>query len=282
MPRAHRHFVPHVVWHITHRCHGKRFLLKFAQDRRRWLRWLFEAKKRYGLRVLNYIVTSNHVHLVVWDRGDGGISASMQLVAGRTAQAYNRRKGRRGAFWEDRYHATAVDTDAHLARCLVYLDLNMVRAGAVAHPSQWREGGYREIQAPPQRYGIVDLEALKALLGFDRMDRLQRSHKRWVEDRLAVGPVQREECWSEGLAVGRQSFVEHVRTRSGKQGCYHVISQHGDTYVLRECRPPYGDDCSAKMGPLSPENGVILANFCSKTMQYLGPTRMMFGKKTPA
>jgi len=32
----------------------------------------------------------------------------MQLIAGRTAQQYNRRKTRNGAFWKDRYHATAV------------------------------------------------------------------------------------------------------------------------------------------------------------------------------
>lgn len=62
MPRAHRHFLPGQLWHITHRCHEKAFLLKFARDRRRYLRWLFEAKKRFGLCVLNYVVTSNHIH----------------------------------------------------------------------------------------------------------------------------------------------------------------------------------------------------------------------------
>ena len=41
--------------------------LKFTDDRRRYLHWLFEAKKRFGLCVLDYdyiIVTSNHVHLL--------------------------------------------------------------------------------------------------------------------------------------------------------------------------------------------------------------------------
>ena len=33
----------------------------------------------------------------------------MQLIAGRTAQEYNQRKGRQGAFWDDRYHATAIE-----------------------------------------------------------------------------------------------------------------------------------------------------------------------------
>jgi len=64
---------------------------------------LFEAKKRFGLIILNYTVTSNHVHLlVVDDSGKDVISRSKQLIAGRTGQDYNRRKHRNGAFWEDR------------------------------------------------------------------------------------------------------------------------------------------------------------------------------------
>lgn len=41
MPRASRHYIPGHVWHITHRCHKKEFLLKFAMDRQAWLDWLF-------------------------------------------------------------------------------------------------------------------------------------------------------------------------------------------------------------------------------------------------
>ena len=91
MPRANRYFLPGHVWHITHRCHKKEFLLKFSKDRKRWRYWLFEAKKRYGLSVLNFIITSNHIHLLVVDRGRGEIARSMQLIAGRTAQEYNQR-----------------------------------------------------------------------------------------------------------------------------------------------------------------------------------------------
>ena len=58
MARAKRHFIPGKIWHITHRCHKREFLLKFARDRRRWMHWLFEARKRYGLTVLNHMVTS--------------------------------------------------------------------------------------------------------------------------------------------------------------------------------------------------------------------------------
>jgi hypothetical protein len=51
MPRTNRHFLPGHVWHITHRCHQKQFLLKFPRDRRRYVHRVFEAKKRFGLCV---------------------------------------------------------------------------------------------------------------------------------------------------------------------------------------------------------------------------------------
>ena len=152
MARAKRHFIPGYIWHITHRCHKREFLLKFARDRRRWLYWLYQARKRYGLTILNYTVTSNHIHLLVADDRDRGvIPKSIKLVAGRTGQEYNQRKNRKGAFWEDRYHATAVEEGEHLLRCLFYIDLNMIRAGVVNHPSMWPFCGYNEIQKPRKK-----------------------------------------------------------------------------------------------------------------------------------
>jgi len=65
MPRANRHFLLGQVWHFTHHCHKQDFLLKFSKDRTNWIKWLYESRQRYGLCILNYIVTSNHIHLMV-------------------------------------------------------------------------------------------------------------------------------------------------------------------------------------------------------------------------
>ncbi len=59
MTRANRHYIPGGIWHITHRCHKKEFLLKFAHDRHRFMSWLREAHKRFGIQILNYTATSN-------------------------------------------------------------------------------------------------------------------------------------------------------------------------------------------------------------------------------
>lgn len=75
MPRANRFVLHGHVWLIAHRSHQREFLLKFSRDRTIYLRWLIEAKKRFGICVLYYVVTSNHVHLLVLDKGGGEIAA---------------------------------------------------------------------------------------------------------------------------------------------------------------------------------------------------------------
>lgn len=254
MPRANRHFLPGQLWHITHRCHEKSFLFKFVRDRRRYLHWVFEAKKRFRLRVLNYVVTSNHIHLLVRDTGDGVIAQSMQLIAGRTAQEFNQRKHRRGAFWEDRYHATAIEGGEHLQRCLVYIDLNMVRAGAVKHSADWAHGGYREIQNPPERYTLIDLADLSASCGFTNIMDFQQAHRQWVEEALARESMRRDARWSEAIAVGSYDFVEKIKRELGSKAAHRDVKEAGGEHTLREQRGVYADDFDTEKDMLRREN----------------------------
>lgn len=240
MPRANRHYIPGYVWHITHRCHKKEFLLKFARDRRLWQQWLFEARKRYGLSVLNYTVTSNHIHLLVRDNGKQDvISNSMQLIAGRTGQQFNHRKKRKGAYWEDRYHATAVETDKHLIQCLIYIDMNMVRAGVVQHPSEWPFSGYSEIQTPRERYAILDYEGLQELLNVRSMDDLANAYRGLIDHAVLTGNRRREGKWTESIAVGSESYVKATKEKLGIKARSRDIIESDGSYLLRESGMPY-------------------------------------------
>lgn len=220
---------------MTHRCHKKDFLLKFSRDRSRWIDLLFEAKKKFQLSILNFVVTSNHIHLIVADKyGYQSIPSAMQLVAGRTAQEYNRRKGRKGAFWEDRYHATAIESGDHLWRCIVYIDLNMVRAGVVDHPSEWKWSGYHEIRKPKTRYRLIDHVTLQRLLNVVTTDELAETHRSWVDSQLQNGSG-RQAHFSNSLAVGSKIFVKKIKTElKGRALGRRTIEVNESDFQLKE------------------------------------------------
>ena len=256
MPRANRYFLPGHVWHITHRCHKKAFLLKFAKDRLAWMHWLFESRKRYGLDVLNYSVTSNHIHLLVHGNENREIiPRSLQLIAGRTAQEFNLRKKRNGAFWEDRYHATAVDTDEHLLRCMIYIDLNMVRADVVNHPAKWFHCGYNEIVDPPRRYRIVSRGLLAELLRTD-MENLSEKYRGQVQASVETTPMERECAWTDSLAVGRSQFVEGIKSQLGMDAISRQVEPGSSQveYTLRESLVFYNAHFGGEKGVLSLES----------------------------
>lgn len=259
MPRANRCFVPGLIWHITHRCHERLFLLKFKRDKRCYLDWLYEARRRYGLCLLNYTVTSNHVHLLVKDTEENSIARSMQLIAGRTAQQFNLRKSRQGAFWQDRYHATAVETGEHLIRCVIYIDLNMVRAGVVRHPAEWAHGGYREIQNPRTRYTLLDLSQLTAACGFANFASLQRAHRDWIAAALDQGAFDRDECWTDAVAVGSEAFVEKMKGDLGTRGKWREVVTGASSSMLRQQRAPYSHVFGSENALIGPKIGGIPA-----------------------
>ena len=74
-------FVPNLGLRAT-----TRIAPTYRQDgcRSRWLQWLYEAKKSYGLVILNYAVTSNHIHLLAVGGNERDIIPnSIKLIAGR-------------------------------------------------------------------------------------------------------------------------------------------------------------------------------------------------------
>ena len=149
MARANRHYIPGYVWHITHRCHKREFLLTGecpaggVKGHCRKTMSCREVLSQQGQGTSNLSGTddggyngSSRERKVRDGQEREVIPQTIQLIAGRTGQEYNQRKNRKGAFWEDRYHSTAVEAGSHKVQCMVYIGMNMVRAGVVAHPSE--------------------------------------------------------------------------------------------------------------------------------------------------
>jgi putative transposase len=172
--------------------------------------------------------------------GQNVIPDSIKLIAGRIGQEYNVRKNRKGAFWEDRYHATAVEENPYLRKCITYIDLNMVRAGVVAHPTQWEFCGYNEIQNPRKRKGIIDFDRLIGLLGFENYDDLKEAHRKWVDSEIETNRSEKESKWTQSVAVGSKTFIETMKEGLGFRAKGRKIIRADDAFELREVIRPYG------------------------------------------
>ncbi|HVR37319.1 MAG TPA: transposase [Methylomirabilota bacterium] len=240
MPRAHRLGVQGGVFHLTHRCHNRVHFLKFARDRDAYRAKMRTALSLFDLSLLDYCLTCNHVHLLVDAKDRLEVSGFMRRVAGEFAGTYNRRKDRINAIWGDNYHATLVDSGQYLWRCLMYIELNMVRCGVVSHPKDWEWLGYHEIMGQRCRYRVLDLERLCWRLGIDNPENLKKNFAAKMEETIARHHHYREGCWTESLAVGSRSFVEQVQplilSRLEKQ----LVEEAPDFWTLREIEVPYG------------------------------------------
>ncbi len=243
MPRASRYLREGYTFHLTHRCHDRRFLLKFARDRDVYREWLRVGVRRYGVPVYGFCITSNHIHLVVHVEDAERVSLLMQMAAGVFAQHWNHRKGNEGSVWEHPYHCTIIQDGQHLLRCLRYVDLNMVRAGVVAHPGMWRWCGYDELTGQRERYRILDLERLLASVELSSLTEFRSVHEEGIEESIRLRALVREPEWTETLAVGSLPFVERVSGayESRRKFTYAEtgITPNLSTWTIHEKAQPY-------------------------------------------
>jgi len=250
MPRANRYIVSGQIYHITHRCHNRSFLFKFAKDRDVYRSLLRDRLGRYPVSCLGYCITSNHTHLLLKVEGlaEDVLGRFMQTLEGDFAQQYNIRKKRKGAFWSDRYHAVMIDSGEYLWRCLRYIDLNMVRAGVVDAPADWAWCGYQELAGLRERYRLIDREALQqALAPGQAWAQVAVHYVETVRELLHSERLLRESCWTESLAVGGERFIQSIRSRITNRMKVETVQEHG-MWLVRESASPYGRISAAKNG----------------------------------
>lgn len=259
MPRASRYLQSGYTYHLTHRCHDRRFLLKYVCDRDTYRKWLHEAVKRYAVPVYGFCVTSNHVHLIVHVDDTERVGLMMHLVAGVFARQLNRRKGHEGSVWEHPYQCTIIQNGQHLLNCLRYVSLNMVRAGVVKHPAEWRWSGHDELTGQRFRYRVLDLDRLLESLAIDRLAELRAIYEQGIEKLLERRELHREPEWTETLAVGDRAFVERVAGNFQRRSkfSYFEVTGRTQTWAVREEQTPYSPVSgpeSARKAPKTPRN----------------------------
>lgn len=165
MPRRARRIAGSGIYHVMLRGVNRDSIFLEDEDFERFLAALARAKEASGCQVFAYCLMTNHVHLVV-----RALEEPIGLVVKRLGVRYsgwfNRKYGRVGHLFQDRFRSEPVEDDAYLVTLLRYVWNNPVEAGLVERPENYRWSSRRLLG---QESALVDGHDLQTLLPVDAL-----------------------------------------------------------------------------------------------------------------
>ena len=96
---------------------------------------------------------------------------------------------------------------------MIYVVMNMVRAGVVAHPRGWPWSGYMELVGQKDRYRLLDIERVLVLSGSPDRESFTRDYEQGISLAIEHQRREREPCWTESIAVGSVSYLRRIADR---------------------------------------------------------------------
>ena len=216
MARLPRVTLPGYPHHIIQRGNNRQAIFIDRQDFETMLALLTENAQKFGVAVHAYVLMDNHFHLLATPSSAEALPLMMQAVGRSYVRRFNQRHGRSGTLWEGRYRSTLIETERYLLACMVYIDLNPVRAGMVAEPGAWRwcsHAHYLGRQHDP----LVTPHALVWNLGNTPFAR-EAAYKTLVE--AGIGSSQQAaltDAALRGWALGSEDFVAELQNKSPRR-----------------------------------------------------------------
>lgn len=107
---------------------GKQLIFESDDDRWEFLELMRDCCREAGVTVVAWCLMGNHVHLVLADYEDR-MSAAMHRLLLTYARRFNKRTGRTGHLFQNRFDRRSLDTDRHLMAAIRYVHANPQEAG---------------------------------------------------------------------------------------------------------------------------------------------------------
>lgn len=129
--------------HVIQRGNDRQAIVRDDNDRERLLALWQEHAQTFKVAINAYVLMDNHFHLLLTPETDDGLPKMMQAVGRAYVRYFNLRHRRTGTLWEGRYRSNLIESERYLLACMVYMDLNPVRAGMVAQPVDFKWSSHR-------------------------------------------------------------------------------------------------------------------------------------------
>ncbi len=127
------------------------------------------------VNIIAYCIMPTHIHLVLEELSEMGISEYMRKVLDSYTRYFNKKIKRKGPLWEGRIKKVPVLSDEQLLHLTRYVHLNPTSAGLVEKPEDWKYSSYRE---------YIGLEDKRICIINKFFDFSEKEYKKFVEDRI--------------------------------------------------------------------------------------------------
>jgi REP element-mobilizing transposase RayT len=109
-----------------------------------------KARDRFGVRIVEFSVLGNHLHLIVEADSSEALSQAMQGLCIRLAKRLNAEMARKGALFADHYHSVLLRNPAQLANAIRYVLTNAAHHFG-SGPKDWASSAVvRDVVAEPR------------------------------------------------------------------------------------------------------------------------------------
>ena len=131
MARPLRIEYPGAYYHVMNRGNRGEDIFLTDKDRQVFVDGLADSCDTYNVRLIAYVLISNHFHLLV-QTPQANLSEFMRHFLVTYTVRFNRRNGRTGHVFQGRFKSLLVDEDAYLLPLSRYIHLNPIRTSRFA------------------------------------------------------------------------------------------------------------------------------------------------------
>lgn len=143
MPRVARTKSASGIYHIIMRRINRRILFEEEEDRVRFIQTLQKYREICEYKLYAYCLMGNHLHLLLKE-GKEPLATIMRRICGSYVLWYNRKYGRIGYLFQDRFKSEPIEDDTYFLSVLRYIFRNPVEAGIVAEVQDYSWTNYTD------------------------------------------------------------------------------------------------------------------------------------------
>lgn len=151
------------TYHVISRGTGRQLIFEDDDDREAFLGLLGRHAEGQSIGILAWCLMGNHFHLLLRAPMER-ISLCMKSVCGLYAQRFNRKHGRTGHLFQERFKSEPIGDEAYLAVVVSYIHYNPEKAG-IADYRSYPWSSYGEYVGRGGAHSICEKEAVLGCLG---------------------------------------------------------------------------------------------------------------------